>query len=275
MCTDNHIISFQIQFKIFIERFMNSLQWHQCFGSVSRFLCRRSGCCYWTMSLCMPMNMRLWFYVATVFIDDSFRIFFIIVLITQKSKLLQHYLWLFESQTEFFRILLTCIKSLAKCPCPRCYVPKSELHNMGMVSDTRNRNKSWLDTHDVQWSIKNAWKKIFKCGYGVESAMIECMMAQWSLIPVQVRWYIFWCYTLVFHFLSRVHSQSGCPSLDLTIIRCFFQTLCTSLSWNVGKRSLPTLSGFFTHREMILLSNSMHGKIFLVLRQLFLIFCAI
>lgn len=92
MCTDNHIISFQIQFKIFIERFMNSLQWHQCFGSVSRFLCRRSGCCYWTMSLCMPMNMRLWFYVATVFIDDSFRIFFIIVLITQKSKLLQHYL---------------------------------------------------------------------------------------------------------------------------------------------------------------------------------------
>src|SRR5262245_26895967 len=37
------------------------------------------------------------------------------------------------------RILLATIRNLGRCPCPRCLIPMSRVHNMGKVLDMKQR----------------------------------------------------------------------------------------------------------------------------------------
>ncbi|RDX49140.1 hypothetical protein OH76DRAFT_1351220 [Lentinus brumalis] len=83
------------------------------------------------------------------------------------------------------KILLTCLKFISQCPCPRCKVPRARLIEMGTRADDYRRNKTRVDDNDVNWRITLARKWIFEDGMPLTSVYIDRILGSLSLTPTR------------------------------------------------------------------------------------------
>ncbi|KIJ57457.1 hypothetical protein HYDPIDRAFT_64582, partial [Hydnomerulius pinastri MD-312] len=82
------------------------------------------------------------------------------------------------------KVLLASIRNLGKCPCPRCTIPMSRVHNLGMTRDTNERETlARIDDCVRQHKIKIARTHIYESGLGVHSDAVEGLLKDQSLVP--------------------------------------------------------------------------------------------
>ncbi|THH15068.1 hypothetical protein EUX98_g9523 [Antrodiella citrinella] len=81
------------------------------------------------------------------------------------------------------RVLLACLRFLAQCPCPRCYIKKNFMSAMGTVADAYRRAKLRIDNADIQGKISRTRGWMFEQGRGAASAAIERILETRSLFP--------------------------------------------------------------------------------------------
>ena len=114
----------------------------------------------------------------------------LILLIILKSELcvsVRNLLSLVLIWKPFIRVLLASICNLGKCPCPRCTVPMSHVHNLGTSKDARERDTLTRINNNVrQNKVKSTRAHIYKSGLGVTSAAIEDLLKDQSLVPTSV-----------------------------------------------------------------------------------------
>lgn len=85
-------------------------------------------------------------------------------------------------------MLLTAIKNLGKCPCPRCLVTKDQISQAGTKPDLRRRHTlKRVDNAALQSSVQKTRNWLFTKGYKVTSQRLKRMLDSKSLTPMQVR----------------------------------------------------------------------------------------
>ncbi|THH23278.1 hypothetical protein EUX98_g7896 [Antrodiella citrinella] len=104
-----------------------------------------------------------------------------------KRELLQR-IWLLLLDKDFMEayehgVLLACLRFLAKCPCPRCYIKKNFMSAMGTVADAYRRAKLRIDNTHIQDKISRTRGWMFEQGRGAASAAIERVLETRSLFP--------------------------------------------------------------------------------------------
>jgi hypothetical protein len=88
---------------------------------------------------------------------------------------------------KLYRILLTSIRNRGICPCPRCYTPLSQLHNLGTAQDRRQRvSLARLDNNQRRSKVTAARKLIYSSNYAVDSAAIQRLLKDKSWTPTIV-----------------------------------------------------------------------------------------
>ncbi|KAJ3981308.1 hypothetical protein F5890DRAFT_1417947 [Lentinula detonsa] len=84
------------------------------------------------------------------------------------------------------RILIVCIKFLARCLCPWCLILKEDIAKLGMKRDMKNRIKKLRrDGLQLRARVDKARKLIFEKGFGVESTAVKNLLDSESLTPVK------------------------------------------------------------------------------------------
>jgi hypothetical protein len=82
------------------------------------------------------------------------------------------------------RILLAGIRDKGLCPCPRCLIPKADIHKLGQATDFASRiKKARTYIGDV---ICNARNWIYEGGLGIASAAVERVLKPESWTPTLV-----------------------------------------------------------------------------------------
>jgi hypothetical protein len=111
--------------------------------------------------------------------------FCFILPITLKSEF-----WVFLIKFELigFRILISCIKFLAKCMCPRCLSVKSKITEVGSKMDMRNRVKHARTDDDARrFDVEEVRKMLFEKGINISSVKIDWVLGPTSAVPTRVR----------------------------------------------------------------------------------------
>ncbi|KAI0715445.1 hypothetical protein C8T65DRAFT_573153 [Cerioporus squamosus] len=93
--------------------------------------------------------------------------------------------FLIHSADYVEKILATCLRYFAKCPCPRCYIDKEKVPEMGVLNDLHRRNKVRGDTADIQARIKLARKWLFEDGVPLTSVWLKRTLEPMSLTPTR------------------------------------------------------------------------------------------
>lgn len=89
--------------------------------------------------------------------------------------------------TLYPRILIASIRNLGNCPCPRCEIELSKVHNVGMPLDRKQRRtKARHDNTSRRDDIRDARALIYDHGHLVNSAEVERMLKPKSLVPTAV-----------------------------------------------------------------------------------------
>ena len=84
-------------------------------------------------------------------------------------------------------MLLACLRFLAECPCPLCYVKKKDISALGTLCDMQQREKSpRIDTEAIQFDIELTRSWIFHDGLSGNSRSIAKVLGMRSLLPVRV-----------------------------------------------------------------------------------------
>lgn len=92
------------------------------------------------------------------------------------------------------RMLMTCLRYLSLCPCPRCLLLKSQIPMIGTKTDTKQRiNLARVDSEDRREKIEHARKLMFEGGVNITSDKIERLLRPTSLVPTRV------CIYFMFH----------------------------------------------------------------------------
>ncbi|KJA12510.1 hypothetical protein HYPSUDRAFT_103324, partial [Hypholoma sublateritium FD-334 SS-4] len=82
------------------------------------------------------------------------------------------------------KILLATIRNFGLCPCPRCFISKDKIPDVGKVYDDRRRNTaSRIDSTARNFDINTARKFIYENGEGVKSAAVERVLRDKSFVP--------------------------------------------------------------------------------------------
>jgi hypothetical protein len=87
------------------------------------------------------------------------------------------------------RILVTCIRNLGTCPCPRCLIPLNEVHNLGTELDRERRTTmARVDDSESRGRVVTARKLIYdpKQNVGVDNKAIEDLLKCTSQVPTIV-----------------------------------------------------------------------------------------
>ncbi|KAK7042827.1 GLOBIN domain-containing protein [Favolaschia claudopus] len=83
------------------------------------------------------------------------------------------------------KVLLATIKYFGGCPCPRCFVEKEQISQMGTAADMRRRQKIREDNAWYRRTIDTARRWIFEKGYLVAGAAINRILKPTSLVPTR------------------------------------------------------------------------------------------
>lgn len=142
----------------------------------------------------------------------------------------------------FYRILLASIRNRGKCPCPRCLIPLTRVHNLGMARDMSQRlTLARVDDNHHQNLIATARGLIYEKNYAVDSTAVENLLKEHSLVPTTVcvnQSEIF--VLIIMH--TRTPSRIGYHPLDWTGMRCSSSISCMNLNLAAGS---PCSSIFF------------------------------
>lgn len=86
-----------------------------------------------------------------------------------------------------FRILISCIKFLGKCMCPRCTSLKSKIVQAGSKTDMNNRLKlARVDGTSRRFDIEVVRKMLFVKGINIASNNIDRILGPISAVPTRV-----------------------------------------------------------------------------------------
>ena len=115
----------------------------------------------------------------------SFHTTSLILIIILKSKHSPFFLYI--SLYNDYRILMTCLKYLAQCPCPHCLILKSNIPHLRMEVDKNARQKLiWADSKVIQDTVNRACQMIFEDGINITSVYINCLLKPQSLVLTQI-----------------------------------------------------------------------------------------
>ncbi|KAJ3557352.1 hypothetical protein NP233_g11763 [Leucocoprinus birnbaumii] len=81
------------------------------------------------------------------------------------------------------KVLLTTIRFLGGCPCPRCFIKKDQIGAIGTTVDEQRRSHKRQDTYERQFDIQTARRMIFREGRGVNSKAVERLLKPLSQTP--------------------------------------------------------------------------------------------
>ena len=150
----------------------------------------------------------------------------------------------------FNRVLLSTIKSLGGCPCPRCLVQKDKIGKLGTLADRKTRkNLKTVQTDSIQRQkrVELTRRWIFEKGMGIGSARVEGILKKRSEVPTRV------CIEQTLHrFLILVYLQNA------------FSTRFSKYGYNFHSMFVPNLlhefeigvwKAVFTHLKNLLSSR--------------------
>ena len=101
------------------------------------------------------------------------------------EKYVNHVSLMFQSAQWFiFRIFLAAVWDRGLCPCPRCLIPKSDIHKLGQATDFASQVKN-AHTY-IGDTIRTARKFIYQGGLGINSVAVECVLKSESWTPTLV-----------------------------------------------------------------------------------------
>jgi hypothetical protein len=87
-----------------------------------------------------------------------------------------------------YRMLMTCLKYLSTCPCPRCLLLRSKIHRIGSKSDTRDRLRLIrVDSESRRDAVDSARRLLFEKGVNITSTRIKNILDEESLTATRVR----------------------------------------------------------------------------------------
>jgi hypothetical protein len=119
------------------------------------------------------------------------------------------------------RILLASIRNLGSCPCPRCLIPLSRAHNVGMVTDMAQRTRlARIDDNHRKIRVTTARRLIYDKQHRVNSAAVENLLKEESLVPTSVCAYDLLTYPHLDNSASRMHSQRDYHHSASTSLSC-------------------------------------------------------
>lgn len=91
-----------------------------------------------------------------------------------------------------YRVLLSGIRNLGSCPCPRCLIPLHRVHNLGMPLDMKQRRtQARVDGPDRIESVEKARMKIYSENLSVASTAVNNILKHESLVPTVVCIFVF------------------------------------------------------------------------------------
>lgn len=183
----------------------------------------------WMMSSWMLTYMGLYSCALMVF-SDGFTCESSHIQLTTLKSLFSHLLAIYCISDES-RILLASIRNLGDCPCPRCEIPLSKVHNIGMSLDrTQRRTKARIDDASRRAKVGSARSLIYEHGHLVNSAQVERILKPKSLVPTAVRIGHF-CVSLflTWGLGSRMPFQKGWPLLTSICSLCLLLISCMNL----------------------------------------------
>ena len=84
-------------------------------------------------------------------------------------------------------MLMTCLRYLAACPCPRCLLLKSKIPRIGSNTDQIQRLKlACVDSNARRGKIEIARRFMFEQGINVTSKRLDALLQDQSLVPTRV-----------------------------------------------------------------------------------------
>jgi hypothetical protein len=85
------------------------------------------------------------------------------------------------------RALIANIRNLGGCPCPRCLIPKDQLHNLATKRDMLQRQVlAREDTRQRREKVAAARQLIYDQQYVVNTPQVEILLKDQSLVPTEV-----------------------------------------------------------------------------------------
>lgn len=77
------------------------------------------------------------------------------------------------------------MRPLAKCPCPRCLIRKTDIPDSGTKRDRRRRARKREDTETIRQNIQDARRFLYQ-GHAFTNARLVSRLDAQSLNPIQV-----------------------------------------------------------------------------------------
>ena len=136
--------------------------------------------------------------------------------------------------TLCYRMLMTCLKYLSTCPCPRCLLLKSQIPRIGSKSDTKDRLKLVrVDSESRRKAVDSARKLLFEKGVNITSTRIKGILDGESLTATRVCFkFLVTSFSLIFCRMPFLSDYSVTVSI---FIRCSLLISSTSLNLVFGK----------------------------------------
>ena len=127
------------------------------------------------------------------------------------------------------RVLMTSIRNMGGCPCPRCKIPMGLVDMIGTSSDHKLRQD--MKRHDDatrQQAVALARDAIFQKNFAVDSAYVERQLKDESFVPSFVSRRHSGSRRSIICF--RMHFPTGCQDLVLIYSQFFPLIFCMKLS---------------------------------------------
>jgi hypothetical protein len=136
-------------------------------------------------------------------------------------------------------MLMSCLRYLALCPCPRCLLLKSKISLIGLKTDIKMRLiLVRKDSEDRREKVEQARTLMFDKGIAITSVMIERILQPQSLTPTRVSATLCRIDFNLELLVPRMHSQSDFSTTASTSMNCLYLICFTNSSSEYLKRSL-------------------------------------
>ena len=93
---------------------------------------------------------------------------------------------LYSADSCLTRVLITTVRNLGGCPCPRCLIPKDRIQNMGRPRDRLQRKTLERNDERRGTMVSAARSLIYEKDFGVGSAAVERILKPQSWVPTSV-----------------------------------------------------------------------------------------
>jgi hypothetical protein len=135
-------------------------------------------------------------------------------------------------------VIYVCIRSLGRCPCPRCLVEITDVHNMGKTADLQIRTTNVrVDDQDRRKKIEKARRLVYAKGSSVNGPTVKRALELETMIPTRVR-IVYLTHRLLYSYHCRMPFQPNSLLLASTISCSTWSICCMNSNWEFGKTHL-------------------------------------